>query len=169
MHKVKVLCHGQMTNAGVLFHDQTRRQNPGDTDARGPMNLKTEPLLQKGPTDFPRQKKRNKEQEISHAAFPKARYSARYCSAILFALKRVAFCKPSARYFSRTTGSRNRSKSFANPSSSSIFRSKAASPATSDIGGASQQSTGQPQACASAMGQPKPSKREGKRTACAQL
>ena len=73
MQQAKILCHGKMTNAGVLFHDQTRRQNPGQTNVSSGMNLKTKLLLQKRAPHLPRQQQRNELEKILHAAIPNPR------------------------------------------------------------------------------------------------
>jgi len=73
MQQVEILCHGKMTNAGVLFHDQTRRQNPGQTNASSGMNLETKLPLQKRAPHLPRQQQRNELEKILHAAIPNPR------------------------------------------------------------------------------------------------
>jgi hypothetical protein len=73
MQQVEILCHRKMTNAGVLFHDQTRRQNPGQTNVSTGMNLKTKLLLQKCAPQLPRQEQRNELEKILHAVIPNPR------------------------------------------------------------------------------------------------
>ena len=47
MQQIEIPRHGEMTNAGVLFHDQTRGQDPGQTDASSGMNLEAKLPFQK--------------------------------------------------------------------------------------------------------------------------
>src|SRR5437763_15576044 len=44
MQEVEILGHGTLTNAGVLLHDQTRRQNPSQTNVSSGMNPETKLL-----------------------------------------------------------------------------------------------------------------------------
>jgi len=70
MQQIKIPRHGEMTNAGVLFHDQTPGQDPGQTDASSGMNLEAKLLFQKRTPHFPRQQQRNELEKIFHAAIP---------------------------------------------------------------------------------------------------
>jgi hypothetical protein len=79
------------------------------------MNLKAKLLFQKRTPHFPRQQQRNELEKVFMRPFPTGD-KARDTLPPFFLLKRLAFCTPRSRYFSRVAGSRNRSKSFANPS-----------------------------------------------------
>jgi len=70
MQQIEIPRHGEMTNAGVLFHDQTRGQDPGQTDASSGMNLEAKLLFQKRTPHFPRQQQQNELEKIFHAAIP---------------------------------------------------------------------------------------------------
>ena len=73
IQQVEILRHGEMTNAGVLFHDQTRGQDPGQTDASSGMNLEAKLLFQKRTPHVPGEEQRNELEKILHAAIPNSR------------------------------------------------------------------------------------------------
>ena len=73
MKQIQSFAERQMINPGVLFHDETRRIDPRETDPRGWMNLIAELFLQKRTAHFPRQKTTQEHEKFSHSWAPMLR------------------------------------------------------------------------------------------------
>src|SRR3982074_86049 len=125
------------------------------------MNRIAELPLEQAAPGRPRQQGRQEHRQFLQHAGASERYNSRYSEIMRAAEKRFAFSSAAALQRLRSSGSRRRIKSATKPSSSSGACSNAPLPATSGIGPAELLTTGQPQACASIIGQPNPSKRDG--------
>ena len=70
MQQIEILRHGENDQCRCsLPCDQTRGQDPGQTNASSGMNLEAKLLFQKHTPHFPRQQQRNElEKKIFHAA-----------------------------------------------------------------------------------------------------
>src|SRR6202521_109987 len=73
MQEIDVLAEREMPDAGMLFHDEPARENPGEADVAGGMNGIAELFLEKRPPQRPRQQERKKHQELFHHAGARAR------------------------------------------------------------------------------------------------
>ncbi len=67
MKQRDVLAQGEIANAGIGFHDQPFRENPGEADASSRMNAETKLLLEKRATHAPRQQETEKTEEFFHS------------------------------------------------------------------------------------------------------
>src|ERR1700682_2325282 len=161
MKQIYIFAEREMPNAGIFFHDQAARTNPGQADPAGGMNRIAELLFENAAPGRPGQQDREEHQELIQHAGTSERYNSRYSEIMRAAEKRFAFSSAESLQRLRSSKSTKRIKSATKLSSSSGSCSIAPAPAPSDIGPAELLTTGQPQACASIIGQPNPSKRDG--------
>ena len=68
MEKIDVLAQGEMPDARMLFHDETARENPGETNVTGRMNGITEQFLEERSPERPREQKRKQHHDVFHDA-----------------------------------------------------------------------------------------------------
>src|ERR1700704_1640049 len=63
MKQIDIFAEGEMSDAGIFFHDQAARTNPGQADPAGGMNRIAELLFEKAAPRRPGQEDRQEHQE----------------------------------------------------------------------------------------------------------
>src|SRR5437764_15335586 len=73
MKQVDIFAKGRGADRASFSHDQSIRQDPGEADPGGRMNLVTKLFLEKRAPQLPRQKKTQRHQDRFHNCAPRLR------------------------------------------------------------------------------------------------